>query len=127
MLLEYYNAARNAAAVVKKDWIGALIVSGAERVDWLQEMVTNDIQKLGPGEGCYAAHLNAQGKLVAPMTVLMDEKAIWLIVERAGIDKLAAAFDRLIIMEDLQIQDVSAEFEPFGVIGPKAADVLEAW
>ena len=107
--------------------MGALVLTGAERVSWLQGMITNDVQKLAPGQGCYAAHLNAQGKIIAPMDVLIDDDAIWLAVERACIDGLAAAFDRLIIMEDVQVQNLSDEYDVLGVIGPAAGGVLESW
>jgi len=126
MLLEHYKAARDAAVLVEKDWLGALILSGIDRVSWLQGMVTNDVQKQS-GDGCYAAHLNAQGKIVAPMTVLVDTDSVWLGVERACIDKLAAAFDRFIIMEDVQVQNASDEYEVLGVIGPTAPEVLRTW
>jgi folate-binding protein YgfZ len=127
MLQEHYKAARQAAAIVEKDWIGALLFRGTERASWLQGMVSNDVLKLAVGQGCYAANLNAQGKLVAPMTILMDEESIWAGVERTCIEKLASAFDRLIIMEDVQLQNVSNEYEVLGVVGPAAGNVLESW
>src|SRR2546428_5398426 len=100
MLTEYYKAATHAAALAEKDWFGVVKITGSERVSWLQGMVTNDVQKLAPGAGCYAAHLTPQGKIVAQMHVLVDEDALWLSLERATIPKLLAAFDKLLIMED---------------------------
>ena len=73
MLAEYYKAARTQAALAEKDWSGLLKCTGSERVSWLQAMVTNDVQKLRPGQGCYAAHLTPQGKIVAHMQILADE------------------------------------------------------
>jgi folate-binding protein YgfZ len=61
------------------------------------------------------------------MTVLMDEEAIWAGVERTCIENLAAAFDRLIVMEDVQLQNVSDEYDVLGVVGPAAGGVLESW
>ncbi len=127
MLLEYYQAARNSAALAEKDWYGILKLTGAERVSWLQGMVTNDVQKLTPGAGCYAAHLTSQGKIVAHMQILADEDALWLSLERAALPKLAAAFDKLLIMEDVQVQDVSGDYDILSVTGPKAGSVLESW
>ena len=72
MLIEYYNAARHGAALAEMDWFGVLKLTGSERVSWLQGMVTNDVQKLAPGTGCYAAHLTAQGKIVAHMLYLRE-------------------------------------------------------
>ena len=127
MLIEYYNAARHAAALAEMDWIGILKFSGGERVSWLQGMVTNDVQKLMPGEGCYAAHLTPQGRIVAHMRILAGEDALWLSLERAALPKLIAAFDKLLIMEDVQIADVSDEYDILSVIGPNGASVLESW
>src|SRR6266571_1720488 len=127
MLAEYYKAATEGAAVAEKDWLGVVKLTGAERVSWLQGMITNDVQKLAPGTGCYAAHLTPQGKIVAQMHVLMDEDALWLSLEGATSPKLIAAFDKLLIMEDVQMADVSEAYSILGVLGPKAAAVLDSW
>ena len=127
MLAENYKAATEGAAVAEKDWLGVVKLTGAERVSWLQGMITNDVQKLAPGTGCYAAHLTPQGKIVAQMHVLMDEDALWLSLERAATPKLIAAFDKLLIMEDVQVEDVSEEYSILGVLGPKAAAALDSW
>ena len=127
MLSEYYEAATKSAAVVEQDWLGAITLTGTERASWLQGMVTNDVEKLNPGEGCYAAHLNAQGRLIAQMTVFAEEDTIRLVLERASTGKLLSTFDKLIIMEDVLAQDASDEYAAFGVLGPRAQLVLEAW
>jgi hypothetical protein len=40
-------------------------------------------RKLLPGQGVYA-HLNAQGKMVAQMTILADADFIWLSLETSN-------------------------------------------
>jgi folate-binding protein YgfZ len=127
VLIEHYNAARNASAVTRQDWMGVLQLTGPERVAWLQGMISNDVEKLSPGQGCYAGHLNAQGKLVAQMIVLLDREEILLLVEKIATTKLAAVFDKLIVMEDVQVRDASADFELLALTGPLARMSLEAW
>lgn len=127
MITAHYNAAKSDAAVFRQDWMGLLKLTGQERQFWLQGMVTNEVEKLATGQGCYAAHLTAQGKLVAPMIVLVTSEEVWLLVERSAIEKLATAFDKLIIMEDVQVYDASEECELIGVIGPQSGAVLAAW
>jgi|SRR5579884_1580884 len=127
MLFEYYKAARETAAVVEQDWYGVIRLTGADRVSWLQGMVTNDVQKLAAGQGCYAAHLSPQGKLVAHMLVLRDDDCLWLVLERAAIPHLVSAFDKLLIMEDVQIVDESQTLDIIGVLGPQAASIVESW
>jgi folate-binding protein YgfZ len=127
MLREYYKAARNAAAVVEKDWYGIIKLTGSERLSWLQGMVTNDVEKLAAGQGCYAAHLSPQGRMIAQMIVLRDEDCLRLVLERATVTSLVSAFDKLLIMEDVQIVDESDTTEIIGVIGPGAKGALESW
>ncbi len=125
MLQEHYDAARDKVVVFTEDWMGVLKLTGSERHTWLQGMVTNDVETLKPGSSCYAAHLNAQGKVVAQMTVFVDTDALWLLVERTAVEKLAAAFERLIIMEDAQVNNVSSDYTVLGLVGPQAGRVLQ--
>ena len=127
MLTEYYQAATRGAALTEKDWFGVVKLTGTDRVSWLQGMLTNDVQKLRSGTGCYAAHLTPQGKIVAHMHVLVDDDGVWLSLERAVIPKLLAALDKLLIMEEVQMADVSEDYSILALIGPKAAGALESW
>jgi folate-binding protein YgfZ len=127
MLSEYYQAARQEAALAEIDWLGVLKLTGNDRASWLQGMVTNDVQKLRPGAGCYAAHLTPQGKIVAHMHIFADTDALWLSLERAAIPKLMGVFDKLIIMEDVKMEDSSDSYDILSIVGPKARSVLESW
>jgi folate-binding protein YgfZ len=127
MLTESYKSATERAAIAEQDWCGIVQLTGSERVSWLQGMVTNDVQKLAPGSGCYAAHLTPQGKIVAHMHILADEDVLWLSLERAAIPKLIQAFDKLLIMEDVQMADVSDEYSILGLIGPQSPALLNSW
>jgi len=125
---DFYHATRHDAAVLKQPWNRGLIrLSGPERISWLQGMITNDVEKLHPGQGAYAAHLNAQGKLVAQMTVLVDSDAIWLVTEASNVKKLVEVLDRMIVMEDVQCENHSGDFELISLVGPKSGSVLAAW
>jgi folate-binding protein YgfZ len=125
---ELYHAARHGAAIVRQPWnCGLIRLAGPDRIPWLQGMVTNDVEKLLPGQGAYAAHLNAQGKIVAQMTILVDANVVWLSLESSNVHKLSEVLDRMIVMEDVQSEDHSSHFESIAVLGPAASSVLEAW
>ena len=57
---EQYRALREGAALVDRSDRGRLRLSGADRRDYLQGLLTNDILALTAGSGCYACHLTAQ-------------------------------------------------------------------
>src|SRR5262249_6057576 len=61
---------------------GVLAVSGPDRRDFLQGLVSNDVGKIGPTQARYAALLTAQGKYLhdflmveAGGTILLDAEA----------------------------------------------------
>ena len=45
-------------------------VRGPDAADYLQRMVSNDVEALGPGESCEALLLTAKARITAPLTVL---------------------------------------------------------
>jgi tRNA-modifying protein YgfZ len=49
---------------------GALSVSGADATSFLQGLLTNDVERLAPGEARYAALLTPQGKILFDMIVV---------------------------------------------------------
>ena len=46
---------------------GVLSVSGADATSFLQGLLTNDVERLAPGEARYAALLTPQGKVLFDM------------------------------------------------------------
>ena len=51
---------------------GSVVLTGKDRATFLQGLVTNDVKKLAPGQGCAAAFLTAKGKLLAECVVLCE-------------------------------------------------------
>lgn len=99
-------------------------VTGPDRVAWLQGMVSNDVSKLAPGQGCDAAHLNARGKVVALMRILADEDRLWIASDQ-DIDEVVTALDRLLIMEDAEIRSCGTDFRTYAIAGPESRIRLE--
>jgi glycine cleavage system aminomethyltransferase T len=97
-------AARQGAGLLDLSHRGRLAVVGPERSSWLQGMVTNDVQKLAPGEGCAAAALTNKGKLVGDLRIHVRPGEIWIDAEADGAarrgEALQAHLSRFIIMDD---------------------------
>ena len=49
---------------------GLVVVSGPDATSFLQGQLTNDVEALAPGEGCYSALLDRKGKIRADMRVI---------------------------------------------------------
>jgi folate-binding protein YgfZ len=119
-----YDAARSSAVVVDRSGEGRLRLTGPDRVTWLQGLVTNDVAVLQPGEGCYAAYLTPQGRMISDLRILATREALLLDVPTVARATVAARFEQFIITEDVVVEDVTARVARLGVHGPAAAAVV---
>ena len=116
---------RDGAALVDRSGPGRLVLTGADRRSYLQGLLTNDIEALTPGTGCYAAMLNAQGRMLTDMRVLELGDRILLDVPRAIAGAIRDHLDRFVFSEDVQVEDVTASVADVGVYGPASLEVLQ--
>jgi folate-binding protein YgfZ len=107
------------------DGLGWIRVTGEDRVRWLNGMVTNSITELKPGEGNYSFALNAQGRIQGDLTAFAEAEALWLETARDRVPAMMALLDHYIIMDDVELSDVSLGRVGIGVAGPRAKNVLE--
>ena len=120
-----YAALRDAAALVDRSSHGRIVLTGADRRSYLQGLLTNDIEALTPGTGCYAVMLNAQGRMLTDMRVLELGDRLLLDVPRAIAGAIRDHLDRFVFSEDVQVEDVTASVAAVGIYGPAALDVLQ--
>src|SRR4051812_21983391 len=71
-------------ALVDRSERGKLALTGPQAKELLSGQVTNDVEALSPGTGCYAALLTNKGKMLADLRVLDTGTELWLDTERAG-------------------------------------------
>src|SRR6266404_7406127 len=97
-----YDAARRRAASIDRSHRGRIVVSGADRASYLQGLLTNDIVALTAGQGCYAAYLTAQGRMIADLHVYELGDVMLLTLHRDVKDAVMAKLDQFIFGEDVQ-------------------------
>jgi folate-binding protein YgfZ len=119
-----YEAARGRAAAIDRSERGRIVVSGADRAPYLQGLLTNDIVALKAGQGCYAAYLTAQGRMIADLHVYELGDVVLLTMAGDVKDAVLAKLDQFIFSEDVQLGDVTATFAQVAVVGPDAASVV---
>jgi folate-binding protein YgfZ len=67
--------------IVDRSSRGKVRLRGGEAAEFLQGQVTNDVEGLEPGQGCYAALLNHKGKMRLDMRILRGADWIWIDTE----------------------------------------------
>jgi tRNA-modifying protein YgfZ len=119
-----YDAARQRSAFLDRSAGGWLVVSGADRASYLQGLLTNDMLALGPGQGCYAAYLTAQGRMISDLFAYELGDVMLLALPRETKGTVLARLSQFIFSEDVQLGDVTDAFARIGLLGPDAARVL---
>jgi folate-binding protein YgfZ len=101
-----------------------IALTGSDRVRWLNGMVTNNIRDLAVGRGVYAFLLNPQGHILGDMYAYNRGESLMLDTDHSELEKLLAIFDRYIIMDDVEVANLSDQVQSIGIAGPRASDVL---
>lgn len=117
-------AAKSETIVVPLEDLALLRLSGSDAVDFLHNLVTNDVRNLPPDRVRFAGLCSAKGRLISSMLVWRDGEDILL---QLSADLGAAVLKKLsmyVLRSKVRIDDISAERRMLGVAGPRAAEML---
>jgi folate-binding protein YgfZ len=123
--MQDYQTIREAAAIGAVAPRRQLAVSGPDRKTFLQGLLTNDIQALQPGTGCYAAWLSPQGRMLTDMDVLELDATILLDLPAETADATLQRLNQCLFSEDVRLESLADRLTGVWVHGPGAAAVLE--
>src|SRR6476661_9478592 len=124
--IQAYDAATQRAGLVERTEYSYIVVSGKDRASYLQGLLTNDIAALGPGQGCYAAYLTPQGRMIADLWVYELGDVMLLRLLRDVTPTVLAKLDQFIFSEDVQLGDVSDTFIGTAIVGPQSPRLLSS-
>lgn len=122
---EQYQALRETAGTGAVAPRAAIGVSGKDRASYLQGLLTNDIQALTPGTGCYAAWLTPQGRMLTDLHLFESGDMILLDMPASELGATLQRLDQFLFSEDVQFGNLSDALNAVWVHGPLAAAVLE--
>lgn len=121
-----YRFLNESAGVLDLSTRGRLCVIGADRLRFLNGQVTNNVKDLAAGQGCYAALVNAKGKLQSDLNIHCLAEELLLDFEPGLTTTVAERLEKYIIADDVQVIDVSSNYGMLAVIGPRSGDVATA-
>ncbi len=104
--------------------MGQLHVDGPTAGPFLQEMLSNDLDRIGDGEAQYTLLTNERGGIVDDLIVYRFGSGEYLLVVNAG--NRAAAYERLKEREPRgsEVRDASDEYALVAVQGPRSIERL---
>jgi tRNA-modifying protein YgfZ len=101
-------------------------MTGKDARQFLHNFCTNDINRIGNGEGCEAFVTNIKGRILAHIFVFVNEDSVWIETNRFVEDALLAHLDRYLINADVQLHSRTDQFGELLVTGPQCADMLSS-
>ncbi|HWX15117.1 MAG TPA: glycine cleavage system aminomethyltransferase GcvT [Chthoniobacterales bacterium] len=125
-IVEEHRAVRNNIGIFDISHMGQLIVSGPTAAGWLNTMLTNNIDKLGLGQGQYTFLLNERGGIIDDLIAyrIGDEKFL-LVVNASRTEEDFTWLDRH-RANDVDLKDRTADFGGVAIQGPRVVDLFHA-
>ena len=120
-----YELVTESAGLVHRSERAMFMVRGNEAADFLQGQVSNDVEGLAPGRGCYATVLNHKGKLRTDLRVLRGADFHWLDTETIGHAVVRHMLATYTVGRDVQWEDVGDAHAMLSLIGPAVDELVD--
>jgi len=94
---------------------GLLYLNGEDVKEFLQNLITNDIEKVTNEMSCFAALLTPQGKYLFDFLIIKHKAGYFLDCEKSNIDMLYKQLTLYKLRSKVEILDLSNEFVVAGI------------
>ena len=119
-----FEALRSSAAVYDLGWRSKLVLTGNDRVRWLNGMITSNVRDLPVNRGIYSFVLNAQGRILGDLYAFNRGEYLLVDTDRSQFEALRELFDKFIIMDDVELTAIDNKLTGIGLAGPAANEIL---
>jgi aminomethyltransferase len=128
-ILNEHRTVRTAAGLFDLGHMGQVRVTGPSALEYLQQITTNDVSVLQPGEAQYSMLPNPTGGVIDDIIVyrLADEPGYFVVVNAANHGKDVAWMQEQRAARpglDVDVSDVSDEFGMIAIQGPNALEIV---
>lgn len=123
-----YAAAQTGVALCDRSHWGRIRVSDSDRMRFLHNQTTNQIQTLSPGQGCDTVFVNSTGRTIDLVTAYVDTDSVLLFTSPGQAAPLMAWMDRYIFFADkVKLTDETETTVALTLLGPESARWLADW
>jgi folate-binding protein YgfZ len=122
------EAARGAVLALARPDRVTLVVTGQDRLSWLNGLLTCDLVKRAPGDAAYGLAVARSGRVLADATVVVDDSGARVLAAVPGgvASALRTHLEHYLVMEDAEMAPGVDAYEAWALHGPRSAEVLEA-
>ena len=123
-IMDEHQAVRNNLGVFDISHMGQLVAAGAPAGGWLNEMLTNNIDKLEVGSGQYTFLLKEDGGIIDDLIVYRTGTEEFLLVVNASGTEGDFAWLNRHKPADIDLQNRSAEYAGLAIQGPRVVELF---
>jgi folate-binding protein YgfZ len=110
----------------RSSW-GLLQLKGDDRMRFLHNQTTNNINALSPGKGCDTVFVTSTGRTIDIATVYLTEDSLLILVSPNRSQKLMEWMDRFIFpMDRVELADLSQQNAIFTLLGASSDDCIKS-
>ena len=122
-----YAAVRDGrAGLIDLSARGRFLVGGSEAVQFLNGLITNDMQTLGANQWMPAVFPNVQGRLIASVRVIHRHDGFLIDTESETRERVRQTLERFMLAGDFRLTDLTDETSTLSIQGAKAAEAIRA-
>lgn len=119
-----YRALRDGVALTTSTDRSFIAVGGSDCIEFLQGQITNDVEAIGSGEGCYALLLTNKGKLQTDLRVLRRDDDFLIDTQSSTLQSLLGHLKRFMIGHKVKIEELYKSLTTVMVLGPGSVATL---
>lgn len=123
---EAVAAAHTGVALYDRSHWGRIRVSDRDRLSFLHNQTTNDLNRLQPGQGCETVLLTSTARTLDLLSVFVAEDEVLVLTSPQRRIENLAWLDRYIFFGDkVQLTDITEQTVCFSLVGPQGAELLQ--
>ncbi len=119
-----YAALRKSCVVIDQPNRAVLEVTGGERVDFLNRMLTQELKGLKPGDVRRSFWLSRKGRIDADLRAIAREDRVLLEVDVHAAHRTLEGLGAYVISEDVEIRDLTDSTHRLAFHGPGAPEIV---
>lgn len=119
-----YTAAKQSVAFAFPQ-IGIIRARGADTLDLLNRLSTNELSKLQPNHGSRTVLTSDKGRIVDVLTVIVNNTGALLLCSANNEQNVVSWLRKYTIMDDCKVGSATDEFCALEILGPEAASLIQ--
>ena len=122
--MEQYNAVKNTVGLFDFSIEGKIIIKGPGRVDFINGLVTNDVENLENFNGVYAAFLDKNGKVLSDCVIYKFDEILLINTSIIGRNNIIGKLKDEAPLGKAEAEDATLKYGLFSLQGPESTELI---